>query len=675
MSRFVKLSLTLATVALTGWAGCSESSTGGGGGNVETDVLGGDVDFNGQDIQETPDTSTPEPDTHVEDMYVPPVGNTVLDFVNVKGDDDAPCKGSGRCAIFMSINGSRSLEVMATRDGAPVESLEVAWEITKNPNDSLALGSKSSYTGSDGKTQTTVNQVAQAVEQYEVKVTIRNSDATPIYFDVIVTPKGLVPLIVAYSYTGKRNFQAITTYLFKHTNDKPHPCSGINPNQVVGADLSHPPTSLTQTASFKELPDLETEINQTYTIVGVGKDVSGPTQVWGCEEGIEVTYTGSKNVKIDLMNLPPKWAGKDFDLTTQFDLVSALPDNVEGIVNTVLGFFTDPAGQLLVLVCDVGGSVGAIYELCDFVFNDADNPCLEPEEQCFGSVGIAIKSLVTGLLNDLLADNVAGDIFFTGQDVAKILKELELKATVRFLNEPKDDGTFSKDDIKATWHTVRYRWTLGTNCDPGDYNCGWRDFNLAAFQDGVIEAPFSGNVVYTADDEYRLNIDQHSLDINYGSLLLYLIEKQLLPIIGGDGSDGTPKVDSFEEYIKSLIAGKECLVEEQVNGTQDACCEAFAVDISGGSTGIGYSVAFQGCKLALPLAQQELSKLLTGLDLDTGEAFTLATKMSCQCFDADANLTIDAWGSQENPCVWDTQLNFGSTTVNIDNVFWAVEQQ
>ncbi|MFT5431880.1 MAG: hypothetical protein ACI9OJ_002578, partial [Myxococcota bacterium] len=603
MSRFTRLAIFVAIVALTAWSGCTESDAAGGGGDVGLGTDGGDVDFTTQDTVD----DTGEPDTFVEDTFVQPPGDVELDFQTVNGDDDSPCKGSGRCAIFMSINGSRDLKVTAKQDGAPVDGLEVAWEITKDPQMKLALGSSVSYTGSDGNTQTSVNQIDQEVSQYEVKVSIRNSDATPIYFDITVTTKGIVPLIVSYDYTGKRNFQAVTTYLFKHTDDKNFPCSAVNPNQIIGADLSHAPISLTQSANFPQLPDLETEMTQKYTIVGIGKDSSGPVLVWGCDDQKgEVSFVGSKSVKIPLNNTPPKWSGKDFEVTTNFDLVSALPDNVESIVNTVLGFFTDPAGQLLVLVCDLGGNVNGIDDLCGVVFQDSSNPCLEPEEQCFDTVGIAIKSLVTDLLNSLLEDNLAGDIFFTGQDVAKILKGLELKATMRFLNEPKEDGTFSTDDTEATWHTVRYRWTLGTNCMPDDYACGWRDFNVSSFQDNVIEAPFSGRVDYNDDDEYRLTIDKHSLKINYGSLLLYLIEKQLLPIIGGDGTKpDTVKIDSFEEYLKSLIAGQSCLVDEQKNGVANACCEQFAEEISGSTTGIGNSVALQGCKLAIPLAQQE----------------------------------------------------------------------
>ncbi|MFT5432462.1 MAG: hypothetical protein ACI9OJ_003161 [Myxococcota bacterium] len=673
MSRFTRLTIIVTTAALAVWSGCGESDETGVAGDAGVSTDGGDIipaEDTGADMAE-PDTFAPP-----EDMVVQPPDGVVLDFQTVNGDDDAPCKSTGRCAIIMSINSSRDLLVMATQDGGPVNGLEVAWEITKDPQAKLALGSSVSYTGSEGKTQTSINQIAQEVAQYEVKVSIRNSDAAPIYFDITINTKGIVPLTVSYDYTGKRNFQAVTTYLFKHTADKLFPCSAMNPNQIIGADLSHAPISLTQAANFPQLPDLETEMTQKYSIVGIGKDSSGPVLVWGCDDTKgDVSFVGSTSVKIPLNNTPPKWSGKDFEVTTKFDLVSALPENVAGIVNTVLGFFTDPAGQLLVLVCDLAGDVTGIEDLCNFVFQDPDNPCLEPEDACFDTVGIAIKTLVTDLLNSLLEGNIGGDIFFTGQDVAKILKGLEMKATMRFVNEPKADGTFTTDDTEANWHTVRYRWTLGTNCAPDDYACGWRDFNVSSFQDDVIDAPFSGRVDYTDDDEFRLTIDKHSLKVNYGSLLLYLIEKQLLPLIGGDGSEpNSVKVDSFEEYLKSLVGSDECLVDEQLNGVADACCNEFAASI-GGSTTVGTSVALQGCKLSIPLASQEIGKLLTGLDLETGDAFTLATKSPCLCADPNNDLTIDAWGTQALPCVWDTELNVGGTTVLFDNEFWAVEAQ
>ena len=665
MQCFSRLSLLVGALMLIG-SGCGDSSTGGGGGTPTVPDGSDGVSFS----DTKPADDTPQV---AEDAPLPPPGGEKLDFGLQQGDDGKPCSGTNRCAIFMSFNSQRNLDVVATRNGAPAGELQIVWKITKNKNNSLQLGSKTTYTAQDGKSTNTVKQVAQQEAQYEVEVTIHGSEAPPLYFDVVVTPKGQVPLIVSYTYKGTRNFQAITTYLFKHESPQTAlKCDGLDPAKLPTADLSSPPKGLTQSAAFPSLPDLDKDGTQTYTIVGIGADQNGPPLVFGCDDtkGV-VTYVGSTNVVIDLVDLPPLWKGS-YDVTTKFDLVSALPDNVESVVNTILGFFTDPSGQLLVLVCQFGGDVGVIGDLCGFIFNDPANPCLE--DNCFDSIGLAAKNLIDNLLVSLLEDNIGGDILFTGADIAKILKELELTATFEFKNEPKEDGTYTTADTFEEWHSVTYRWTLGTNCPPADKNCGKHTFSVNAFQGNTIVGEFAGHVEYP-EGANHLHIDTHPLDINYGALLLYIIEKEILPRIAGDGSDGV-KIDTIGKFVKSLMGGSECLKWEIDPSIDQTCCGQFAESISGSSTGgLTSDIAKAACVAGVPLLEGALKDLLLDLDVGTGDSFTLATKAACSCFDHDANMSIDAWGSLDKPCIWDTTIKFGDTEVKVDNTFQGIEQQ
>ena len=639
-------------------AACSDSSTGGGPGKPSDpkDVTQ-DVAF-----ADTPQT----PDTVAEDAAGP--GVEKLDFKQVTGDDGQPCKGGDRCSVIMNYLGERLLEVVATRDGQPLET-QISWKIPKNPNNSLKLASLETNTDpATGLSGNKVTQTASQTAQYEVTVQLKNSPKAPtLKFDVAVVPKGQVPLTVVYTYKGKRSFQGVTTLLFKQSPQGAPNCAKMDPTNLPTADTQGGPKGLTQSTQFVTLPDLDKDKKQKYTIVGIGADVNKPPLVWGCNDvdgSVDIEKPGTK-VSIDLLDLPPKWKGA-YDVTTHFDLVSALPDNVENVVNIILGFFTDPAGQLMVLACQFGGSVSVLSDLCGFVFADPAKPCIE--DSCYKSVGLAVKSLIENALYSLLKDNIGGDILFTGQDVAKILKDLELKATFEFKKEPGADGTFSKDDTAEDWHTVTYRWSLGNNCDPTDEACGKYSFNIAAFQGETITSKFSGHVDYSTGD-YLLNIDTHSINLKYGQLAKWIIEKEILPRIAGDGSDGNPKVDSFEKLIKSLLGGKACL-------KLDDCCEKFAASISGGTTG-GFTsdLAKAACDALVPLAVGQLEKYLDGLDADSGENFTIATKDACKCFDLDANMTIDTWGSKTAPCHWDTTLKIGGYDTKIENDFWAVEQQ
>ena len=653
--------LVFSSALLLAFGGCTDSDTGGPVGGPSLPDAG--TAFG--------DTKAPDdPDTTVK----PPQGGEKLDFKLAQGDDGKPCKGVDRCALFTSFNNTRVLEVVATRNGQPAGDLEISWEITKNKNNSLSLQTKTSFTGSNGQTQNTAKTSEQEF-QYEVKAFIKGSEAKPLFFDVVVTTKGQVPLIVSYTYGGARTFQAVTTYLFKHESpQKALKCAGLDPGDLPSADVAGPPKGLQQSAAFSSLPGLTEEGTQAYTIVGLGSDQSKPPVVWGCNENVTVTSTGSQNVVIPLSDLPPKWKGA-YEVTTKFDIVSALPDNVEQVVDTILGFFLDPSGQLLVLVCTFGADLGVVGDLCDFIFQDPSNPCLE--DACFETAGIAAKNIINNLLSDLLEDNVGGTILETGQDIAKILTELELQATFTFHAEPRADGTFDmvQEDNKPwtaeEWHSISYRWTLGLNCPPNDDNCGKHTFPISAFQGGTVTGAFSGKVEYVGND-FFLHVDKHPLNIKYGALLDYIIQKQLLPLITGDGSSGV-KVDTYEEFLKTLLGGAECLTWEIDPSVDKTCCEQFAADLAGSTTSLTADIAEAACSAGIPVVSEQLSKLLTDLDVDTDEGgFTLETSVGCQCYDHDSNQSIDTWGALDKPCHWSTKLSVGDP---IENDFWATEQQ
>ncbi len=626
----------------------------------------GDIDFVPTDVGGDPGPGVDA---------TPTEGPLVIEFVTEKGDDNVSCKGQSRCTVIMSFNQSRDLEIRARRGTTPVGDLEMKWTISSNPNNSLKLAASTSYTLPEGDKKgvasNSVSQSSAQAQQYEVKVVVPgDASIAPLFFDVAVSPKGTVPLTVLYKYSGSRQFDAVTTYLLKQSQSKPHLCATIDPMNLPTADLSGPPKSLTQSTVFTNLPGLEQEGTQKYTVIGIGKDTgNGPILTWGCDDAkATVTLTNATTVQVQLADLPPLWK-KKYDVTTKFDLISALPDNVEQWVDIVIGLFTDPAGQLLTTACTFGMDVSVIGDLCGAVY--ANDPCTE--DSCYTSIGLAIKGLMSELLTDLIKKNqTASDIFFTGQDVATILTNLELESTYELTEEPNDDGTIVSSTTSTEWHTVTYRWTLGSGCDPADKSCGKRSFNVQAFQGNAITGNWSGRVDYDGAKNY-LSIDPHQLKIKYGALLLYIIENELLPRLGGDGTDGLPKVDSIEEYLKVLVGGKECLKTE-FEGTQ-TCCEAFADSITSGGTGITTDIAKLGCNAAVPLLDQELTKVFTNLDVDTGNAFQLSTD-KCQCYDNDSNMTVDAWGKGEiEPCHWDTTITIGGADVDVQNDFWGVEQQ
>ncbi|HIN86237.1 MAG TPA: hypothetical protein EYN06_07130 [Myxococcales bacterium] len=639
--------LNLALFILAFSLGCTSGGVGGSGKGGK--VPGNDAGTNFPDSQDPANS-----------------GEYKLDFSSIAGDDGQPCKGTLHCTYNMNFLGQRDLEVVVTRFGQPVADMTVTWTVTKNVVDSLELSTAQSFTGDNGVTSVTAQQITQQSGSYEIKGELNSlSVVQPIYFTLNVDTKSGVPLTIHYNYKGQRSFQGVTTYLYLQTEEEPHSCADVDPLKILGAMTKAGPKPISQSTQFSKIPGLTDEGVLRLTVVGVGSDVNKPPVVYGCDDqNAKVTLQSSTTISIELQDIPPKWKGL-YDVTTELDLVSALPDNVEAVTKTILGFFQDPAGQLLVLACELGGQQPVLKDMCTLAFANPSDPCLE--DKCFSGIGLAVKGIIDGVLSDLLKDNLGGDIFFTGQDIADILTKLELKATFEFINEPMPDGSFTEFDTHEDWHTVVYRWTLGSGCDPTDEECGKYSFSFYAWNEGAtVESNFAGHVDYSTG-KYMLTIDPHSLDIKYGKLMFYIIEKEILPRIAGDGSDGLPKVDSFEKFIKSLMGGKECLFD-------NSCCEEFAKNVSGSATGaFTAGLAKTACELLSEIGSQALEGFLSDLDTDTGDAFTIGTLLPCQCFDHNANMAIDAWGSKPEPCHWNATIKVPGYETPVANKFWAIE--
>ena len=344
--RALKISF-LVTAAVALMVRCGD----GGGGTTPANDLGLSINDTGVNI-DAPDVGTPG------DVST---AGVKIDFVKEKGHDDKACKGVGHCAFTLTYNAQLDLEVIATRDGKPVEGATIIWTVVAKDATNIKLGSLTSFTGANGMVSVKVQQNTPKTEEFSVTAKLDGSTDPALSFDISVIAKGQVPLSVSYTYKGKRSFQGVLTSLFKQDAKGEPVCDKLaDPTNLPTATLQAGPKGITQSTQVLTLPGLEADKQQRYTVVGLGQTDKGQTVVLGCnDDDATVTVQGGAKVIVELKDLPPRWKGK-YDVTTQFDLVSALPDNVEPIVNTVLGLFTDPAGQLMVLACQYGGTVSVL---------------------------------------------------------------------------------------------------------------------------------------------------------------------------------------------------------------------------------------------------------------------------------------------------------------------------
>ncbi|MGM0574529.1 MAG: hypothetical protein ACQEXJ_02175 [Myxococcota bacterium] len=619
------------------------------------------------------DTNTPpdaQPDTpHEEDTFVPDDGPPTpvvrrLEFVEAFGDDQTPCQGTDRCAFFVSYSQERTLEVRYTEDGEPVQDQAVNFELVEDPDGVGHLNTLSAYTNGDGVGGVQVSAANPQIAQFAVKASVDHEGVPPLYFDILITPKGQVPLTVVGEYAGS-NFE-VTNYtvrLYRQDGSGSPGCDDLETlYEDTTANWQSPVTNFPQSVSKQEFAGLEEDGTQMYTILAYSQKPQGDTVLaWGCDdvEG-EVKWGYSTTVEVTLEDRPPQYSGT-YTVTSVFNLVSALPDEVEDIVNSVLNIFQSPVGGLLTLACNLGEDVSVLDDLCGFVFDDPSEPSLDN----LTSTGNIIVDIVDALIKGAAEGSTFGDVLTGGGDVADILTAFQVNGTITIAEPPDETGFWEEGSIVETWDGVTVKWSLGENCNPlTNENCGKKNFSFYAIQD---EPPVSSTFTAYVENTWDFYIDLHPVDIKYGALLNYIVEAVVLPLLAGDGSDGLPVIDSYDKLIASLLGGKECLMP----GAEQTCCETFTDDVLSGGGSIGESLVMSACEAIIQVGSTYIEDQLVSLDADTGESFVIGTLGSCKFIDADKDRIVDGFGTKSSPCDWDVQVNVFGSASTIDAVFWA----
>ena len=412
-----------------------------------------------------------------------------------------------------------------------------------------------------------------------------------------------------------------------------------------------------------------------FTVVGLAwkagtGSLSGQPLAGGCvDTGATVKYDpvsksmDGDSVLVDVYDIPPRLKGV-YDLTSHLDLVSILPDPIENVLKIVLDIVSDPVAGILSLACKLGG--GKLDSLCGYIFENPKSPNIKDLAQPFG--GIIVKFLDAILLSFLPEQVKTG--LATGADLADILTNLEIGGTIEFTQEPDGTGFLDKAYAKQTWTSVTYKWSLGAACNAQDPNCGKKTFNIEAFQQDAIVGSFD---LWRNAIKSEVKIGQHALAVKWGALVNYLVQKQLLPALTFDKKNpNAPPIDSYAKLIKSLLAGKACLLK-------DTCCDEFGAQLAAKQSLLKKDFLAGSCELIITLGTGFLESQLLALDGKTGDptkgSGLLLAADKCAIFEINADQKIDAIGNKTQPCLWDMTLTIGGKPEPIKSKFYATRQQ
>jgi hypothetical protein len=128
------------------------------------------------------------------------------------------------------------------------------------------------------------------------------------------------------------------------------------------------------------------------------------------------------------------------------------------------------------------------------------------------------------------------DIFIIGNDLTQVVGNLEMLGTLQLSKLSNDyyiQGVLMWDGIVLYWH-----YGCPKEGEPEfDPECGQYVFGLEAFTNtefpmDIVEGKFTGII----QDFDQFDIDNHVIKINYGKLVIFVLNEMLLPALSGENN-------------------------------------------------------------------------------------------------------------------------------------------
>jgi hypothetical protein len=409
---------------------------------------------------------------------------------------------------------------------------------------------------------------------------------------------------------------------------------------------------------------------------------------YGCTDGNPAIEAGnSVDVVVDLVDHIPNIVGT-YDVVHEFDLVDALPPNIQTVVGLIGRLANDP-GSFVVGCPDnptdpeacPAGSPGIINLLVDFLpdgsFKDAITGFLD------SGIGNAVArdaiNEIAGNWIDSAPPWVGNTVNITG-DIYDTLRQFRVEGTMEFTAAPVVSldsageliGVLPTDSGKQTWNDFVFTWSNGCDDAPDPTLCATRRMGSSQLGISAVTGTFDGTLL----GSNKLQINQHTLSLNYGALMVAILEKIVLPSIFGDecGANDNLPCDSLEGALGELIS-----------------CPALAENISGDTSGSVYNIVENLCTSLLSQASDKLRDYAsTQLVADGSDVFLIGTPADGHCTLIQPEVYQGDWPGKPLPyiqylgmeepaelqCKWEVKIKFSdSTTANVEGAFWGARTE
>ena len=479
--------------------------------------------------------------------------------------------------------------------GNPGEAVLMAAEVTV---DDVGLAQVEFLAGSVGDVDLTVQITASGAPQEK-----------HIVVHVLNYPVGTIE--VSVDYDGPVTVGPIDVYLMSGENRCPYNAIRVPMGEIATATVPR----VGETIIFG--PFVE---GSTYTLYARGivhADGMETLGAQGCFDGIVVPGGEAAKIPLQMMLIPMNPVGS-YDVQNHYDFTDAIPGTVGDVIRNIDALFNDTGNWLIDRIQDgiqlfASSVLGFVGDL----------------------LGRAVNWVVDRFFQDVLANAIDNwidssapdwlkDFFVIGRDLLQVVNNLEVLSLMTFDKVASDFRLAGE----TTWAGVALYWRI--DCEEGDPpTCGRHEFRIEQLLDTeypleIVWARFGARVVpYNG-----LKLDQHDINLQYGRLILFVLNEMLLPrIANGARSITDALLNAFDcEDLARSMTGDD--------GVWGVCLPDWAF---GQCIGVEDDDIKGWCEGAARLLGGMAADLIGGLAIDS--RLTLAGE--CKMFEDNQDLLVD----------------------------------
>lgn len=635
-----------------------------------------------------------------ENPNVEPPANAKLEHV-------APsCEPTEKvCTARLTFSNKRLLQArLLDAAGQPVRNTTVKFAVKNSDADQARLEAASATTNDEGIAETNLSAGADAgsvrvvaetndpnVPTIEYLVTVNSKDASDYLVDFVEVGAIRAKDIKVHFYD--KDISCDDFYLALAADRDNDPTT--NPPSNFIADLTVP-AQVEPDGRLPIVPRANVANGTSYTVAAQAySETNGAVEVAvGCKDNNPAVMSGSPvRVTVPLIKNLPTIVG-EYQIVQRFDLRDGLPDNVRLVVDLLGTAISDPGA--FIVGCDMGDMGCAIPTagLVNIIIDVLPNGDFKDAIQSFldsNFTKAVVRNVINDVFNDFINNNTSipswvKDTVTITQDIYQTLQSFEVTGTLRVKKQPQYtldaeglptlDGqgrtqaiwTFSNDMEKNEhiWSKIAFFWRKG--CDANaPASCGRReiDQNLIGGSDTFIKGTWDGAVF----DGSQLQVNEHSLTLNYGALLLAVVEKIVLPAIFGTNSMGQP-VDSIERLFGMIIN-----------------CESVADSVANSTSSSVRGIVKNLCDQLLVQASDGIRSYATEkLVADGDNTFIISTPVGKDCTMLPPEVYASPWPGEPLPyvqqlgekepitkqCEWDVKIKFSeNNTKTMSGLFYG----